>query len=164
MIQQEWGDFEGVNEKSLMQQLLRLKKVHASQAFQGKAQEDVKPIPKRTSNVNVLHELAQLADVQRQRVLILFAKEQELKLPISGLNTVVMDYKDMLISIQKVQFDLGLCEFKGPVQGQRVIAEQVTKPDGTTGQRVIVEAVNTLEEVMSKRRGTPPELTSGIAS
>jgi len=98
--------------------------------------------------------LIEAAIIQRTRVLALFEKEQELDRHVVGLNAVINDYRDLLVAIQKVKFDLGLDEFKRSIP-VRASETSVTSPDGTTVRRQVLEAYSTLEEIMT-RRGMPP--------
>lgn len=171
MIRTDWGDFQDVAEKTLTMQLLRLKADMRSGRFSTKAAEEAKALVKngehvdvkmlRKSKLDVLGELQDICHLQKKRIMKLVEKEENLPLPISGLSTIIMDYKEMLVTVQKIQFDLGVDAFKGVIPGARVAVETVQKPDGTVASRTIVDAVGVLEDVMSKRRVPVPELTSG---
>ena len=167
MVQQDWGDYQDVAEKTLTQMMNRLKIAATEGMFGEQAKElvkadgtvDIKML--KSSSLDVLGELVALATVQRTRVQTLWEKERELKMPLTGLNAIVNDFKDLLLSIQKVQFDLGVNEFKGVIPGQKTTTEAVMRPDGSMGVRTTVEnSVGVLQEVFEKRR-IPAQVSNG---
>src|ERR1700683_5320609 len=90
----------------------------------------------------------------------LWGKERELNVPVSSLNTVIDDYRDLLLSIQKIKFDLGLDEYKGVIPGLKATATSVIRPDGLTIQQQVFEAVETVEEIF-RRRGIYSQVSDG---
>ena len=156
-IRTEWGDFGDVAEKSLTQQLSRLRLAASEGMFGEKvAAEIVKgaiPQIKALEGVTseVLTRMEEVANLQRQRVLMLVNHEREcftqdktmvpaqkgkvtfltsfkkdttklVPVPITSTNSVVNDYAQLLQDIQKIRFDLGLDEFKGVIPGMRIAA------------------------------------------
>ena len=75
--------------------------------------------------------MLEIAIIQKARVLTLLNKERESKKRVFGLNTAINDYKNLLLSIQKIKFDLGLDEFKRGIPGARENTTSVIMPDGT---------------------------------
>lgn len=169
-----WGEFQDVAEKTLTQQLNRLRFAAAEGMFgkkiAKKIQDDNSATPQirmlKDVSVRVLDRLEELSDVQRQRVLDLVEKEKKMPLPIGAMlqatNAVFTDYKDLLLSIQKIRFDMGLDEFRGPVSQQihhvkgAAITQQLA--DGTTIQRQVFEAVTTLEQIFNERQIPMPAM------
>jgi hypothetical protein len=165
-IQQEWHQFQDVAEKTLCQQLNRLRLAAAEGAFGMKAAkkiaEGATPQIRMLKDVSVgtLVRLEELSEIQKHRVLALVEKEKNMPLPIGAMltatNMVFTDYKQLLLDIQKVRFDLGLDEFKGPtshsihhVKGGVVSAQL---PDGTNVQKQVFEAVQAIEAVFDQRK------------
>jgi hypothetical protein len=130
-------------------------------------------------NIRVLDRLEELADIQRTRVLNLVEKEKDSLLPKIGnlhlpsnmppsakmapqeyrhlltqTNLVFNDYRQLLLDLQKIRFDLGLDEFKGPVSGTTVrgATHTTTFPDGMSVQKQIFEAVTTIEQIFDARK------------
>lgn len=131
------------------------------------------------TSVRVLERLEELSDWQRNRVIALIEREKEALLPVVGnlhikgvpssakmapqeyrhlltqTNLVFNDYKQLLLDLQKIRFDLGLDEFKGPVSGglaMRGVKESLTFPDGTNVQKQVFEAVTTIEQIFDQRK------------
>ena len=182
-----WGLFQDVAEKTLTQQLIRLRNVAAEGAFGPKAAKTIMNGHKTQMNrldrvsVRVLERLEELSDLQRDRVLALVEKEKEALLPVVGnlhlhlagktpssgkmapleyrhlltqTNAVFNDYKQLLLDLQKIRFDLGLDEFKGPVSGTTVrgATQTTTFPDGMSVQKQVFEAVTTVEQILDARK------------
>jgi hypothetical protein len=171
-----WGLFQDVAEKTLTQQLNRLRQAAAEGAFGLKRARSIAagntPQLKMLEHVSVrvIERLEQLSDLQQERVHMLMAKEREVLLPkenakmapqeyrhlLTQTNMVFNDYKQLLMDIQKVRFDLGLDEFKGPVSGSvtaiRGAIQSTTLPDGTNVQRQVYEAVTTAEQIFNARK------------
>lgn len=118
LIQSEWGDVQGVAECTLAQQLRRLHAAITNGAFGGdlaqeaKARATVRIKLFHGSSLSVLDELVDVAMLQKFRVGVGLEKERLLKKHIPGLDTAIKDYKDLLLAIQKVKFDLGLDEYR----------------------------------------------------
>jgi hypothetical protein len=153
LIQQEWGDCQNVREDTLAKQLKRVHTAITNGAFGGDLAQEAKQKASvrinlfHGSSLNCLDELVDLALLQKNRVQQLWGKERELNVPLSSLNTVIDDYRDLLLSIQKIKFDLGLDEYKGVIPGLKATATSVIRPDGLTIQQQVFEAVETVEEI-----------------
>ncbi len=166
-IQSEWGEFVGVAEKTLTQQLNRLRLTmqegafgeEAAQALKENGKIDIKML--KGVSIDVMGELVTLANVQRQRIQMIWEKEQEVKMPIAGLNTVINDQRDLLIQIQKMRFDLGLDEYKGVVPGLKMKSESISLPDGTQAHRTVIDAVTTVEQIFKSRGIEAPQVVDG---
>ena len=167
-----WGEFQDVAERTLTQQLNRLRMAAAEGMFGLRAAKSIAagntPQIKMLEHVTVrvLDRLEELSEIQRDRVLALVAKEKSMPVPVGALltatNEVFKDYRQVLLDLQKIRFDLGLDEFKGPlnhsvhhVKGGMVSA---TLPDGTNIQKQVFEAVTTIEEIFNTRK--IPQLAS----
>lgn len=170
-----WGLFQDVAEKTLTQQLNRLRMAAAEGAFGKRAAQRIAAgatpqvqMLERVS-VRVLDRLEELCEVQRQRVMTLVEKEKNMPLPIgaqlTATNAVFNDYRELLLDVQKVRFDLGLDDFKGPMSHQihhvKAGMMSATLPDGTNVQKQVFEAVTTIEQIFDARKiphvTTPPE-------
>jgi hypothetical protein len=156
----QWGDAQDVREETLAKQLKRLHTAITNGAFggdlaqQAKEKAIVRIMWLHGSTLNCLDALIEVAIVQRTRVLTLYEHEQASGKHIAGLNAVINDYRDLLVAIQKVKFDLGLDEFKRGIP-VRASETSVTSPDGVTVRRQVLEAYSTLEEVITRRCSVP---------
>jgi len=132
LIQQEWGDFQNVSEDTLVRQLRRLYTAITNGAFGGdlaqqareKASVRIKLF--QGSTLNTLDELNQIELIQRARVMRLWEKEQKADTRLVALNTAIRDYRDLLLAIQKIRFDLGLDEYKRRIPTVRASEASVT--------------------------------------
>lgn len=165
-IQQDWGDYTDVAEKTLTQQLNRLRLAAARGAFGKKIAYELSKgqthhLPAFNDlSISAMERLEELAGVQRLRVLQFAAKEKAAP-PTSGpllqsVNAVFSEYAKLLLDIQKLRFELGLDEFKG-VYNARGASASVTLPDGTNIHRQVFEAVASVEEIF-KRRSVPKQV------
>ena len=158
MIQQEWGNCLEIKEKTLTQQLNRLRlKMADSGSLGEEAKKTMKERGKlrvkllRGSDVNTLEQLAALAKVQQTRISTLLDRELEIKMPMNGLSALINDYADLLVKMQKIRFDLGVDKFAGPVTGGfKWGASNTISPDGTTEQKQIIEAYSFVEDMFKK--------------
>jgi len=173
VVQHEWKEFQDVGEKTLTQQLNRLRMDAVNGAFGKKlAQEIIKtqsPVPQIMAledvSCNVIARMEELATFQLDRVKRLIEKETKDLAPSAGpllaaTNAVFNDYSKLLQDLQKLRFDLGLDQFKGVVSGFKASNTSLTLPDGTGIQRQVIEAVTTLEEVFN-RHDIPKVITQG---
>jgi hypothetical protein len=130
-------------------------------------------------NIRVLDRLEELAEIQRTRVLNLVEREKDAILPKIGnlhlpnnlptstkmapqeyrhlltqTNLVFNDYRQLLLDLQKIRFDLGLDEFKGPVSttSMKGAVQTTVFPDGMSVQKQIFEAVTTIEQIFDARK------------
>ena len=157
LILQEWGDCNDVQEDTLATQLKRLHTAITNGAFGGDLAQEAKR--KASVRIKLFHgstldckdELIELAIIQRVRVLALWEKERQLNIPLSSLNFVINDYRDLLLSIQKIKFDLGLDEYKGVIPGVKARSASVTTPHDLKIQEQVFEAVATVEHIFRKR-------------
>jgi hypothetical protein len=168
LIQQDWHDCQSVGEATLATHLKRLQTAITNGAFGGDLAEQARSRASvriqllHGSTLNCLDSLIEAAVIQRTRVLALYEQEQTLGKHIVGLNAVINDYRDLLVAIQKVKFDLGLDEFKRGIP-VRASETSITSPDGVTVRRQVLEAYSTLEEIMTRRGLSASELeTNGV--
>ena len=166
LIQREWGDCQNVREDTLAKQLKRLHTAITNGAFGGDlAQEARRKASVRIklfhgSSLDCLAELIELALLQKNRVQQIWEKERQLNVPFSSLNALINDYRDLLLSIQKIKFDLGLDEYKGVMSGVKATATSVTRPDGVNVQQQVLEAITTVEDIF-RRHGIYPQVSDG---
>lgn len=163
MIQQEWGDFPEVAEKTLTQQLNRLRLDAAQGAFGKEAAAEIaKGATPKIARLNHLslsaaERMEELSVIQYERVIRLVQKESTLPLTkelLQQTNAVFNDYKELLKDIQKMRFDLGLDEFKGVIPGVRIAGASMsaTLPDGSHIQKQVFEASTVIDEIFNKRK------------
>jgi hypothetical protein len=116
--------------------------------------------------------LQELSEIQRTRVLKMVAKER-LKLeaakdaPVDHyiaktINESMREYRYTLLELQKLRFELGLDEFRGPTAHvtMRGVSQTTTLPDGSSVQKQIFEAINTIEQIFDARH-IPKEVSDG---
>lgn len=168
MIQQEWHEFQDVAEKTLTQQLNRLRKDAAEGMFGKHVAAKVKEAAGTgqapqiealaTVTTSALDRMEELAGWHRERVMNFKKKEESMPIPVGSMlaqtNQVFSEYRETLNNIQKMRFDMGLDKFAGPVQTARGASVSVTHPDGTVVQAQVVEAMQMAEEILNSR-GVP---------
>lgn len=164
VIQEEWGECKDVVPKTLAEQLRRLRYSAAEGAFGKEIAEKISngftPHIKLLEGVTFgnLERFEELALLNRERVIRLIKKEQISCIDgfpsrdmVESTNSAVMAYRDLLLNIQKLRFDLGTDDFKGPLTTVRGASTSTTLPDGTNIQRQLVEATSVLESVFDTR-------------
>lgn len=153
-----WGDFPGMAENTLTQQLCRLRKTIASGALgkkaakqieEGRTPPQIKMLEK--VSVSVLERLEDLAAKQRTVVFVLLEKAEAEKRTFKSINDAADGYRQTLLDLQDIRFKLGLDEFKGPVGTMRGAAVTTTYPDGSSVQKQIFEAITTVEKIFDAR-------------
>lgn len=169
LIQQDWKEFQDVAEKSLIQQVNRYRMDYidspavAQQLGLGLSAPKTQIVLQK---MDVLNEFYQLAELQKERLNLFLTKEKEIKMPFGGTNKEVETLSTILKDIQKMQFDLGVEVYKGPlIQGGRATQTNTLFPDGTMQQTRVLEAVSTAMGVMDQF-GTPSvkEDTSNVVA
>jgi hypothetical protein len=108
------------------------------------------------SSMQVLSRLINVADLQMARAERWYAQELKQSRPVQGLSGLINEYRDTLIKVQKIQFDLGVNEFKGPMSSMRGVIDRRTLHDGTHQERHVYESIAKVEEIFRKR-GIPTE-------
>lgn len=155
-----WGDFQDTSEHTLMMQLSRLKHAAANGMYGAaeakRIREVGKPSIRRLEHISVpvLARIEELSETQRTLVMTLLAKATEEKRTFTSVNEAVENYRKILLDIQKLRFDLGLDEFKGPVAGTTIrgALQTTTFPDGMSVQKQVFEAVTTIEQILDARK------------
>lgn len=102
---------------------------------------DKRLVPIEDSKV-LLCELIKLANIQEERVLAMWAEERKLGVINPHLNTAIRMYKDLLLSIQKLRFDLGLDEYR---RGKLL---EGTSPAEV--QQQVTQAIAEVEQIFEK--------------
>jgi hypothetical protein len=97
---------------------------------------------------SVPEELEKLANIQDERVLAMRAEERKLGFINPRLDTAIRVHADILRSIQRMRFDLGLDEYK------RGIPQAQTAESAAEEQRQLYEALKVAEEIFARRLGT----------
>lgn len=160
---QGWGEFQDVAEKTLTQQLNRLRHVAARGAFGKNAAKAIiagaTPHIDKLAHISVqaLDRIEILSEKQHTLVMVLLDKAIEEKRTFKSVNDAVNNYRQTLLDIQKMRFDLGLDEWKGPIsQTVRGAIQNTTLPDGTLIQKAVFEAVRTVEQIFDQRQIPAP--------
>jgi hypothetical protein len=87
------------------------------------------------STLDYLAELAELAAMQKVRVLRLWEKEHAYKVTIVALNRVIRDYGNLLVTIQDLKFNLGLDEYKRTIPTVSTSDTSLILPDARESSR-----------------------------
>jgi hypothetical protein len=149
-----------MSEKTLTRQLTRLR-IHAAEGAYGPEVAKLiaagaTPQVRLLENVStpVIARLEEMAQIQRDRVMKLVEKEEKWNTTMPIMNDVLESYRKMLLDLQKVRFDLGLDEFKGPVGVTTVrgAAQTTTLPDGTSIQKQVFEAITMVDQIFDARK------------
>jgi len=153
-----WGDFQGVAETTVMQQLNRLRRAAADGVFGAKESKRITEIGRpnidRLAEISipVLARAEELSDKQRELVMVLLNKAIKEERTYTSVNDAVANYEQNLLNIQKLRFDLGLDEWKGPASTTLKAGVQTTTlPDGTSIQKQVFEAVRAVEHIFEQR-------------
>ena len=97
---------------------------------------------------DVLDELVKLANIQDERVLAMRAEERKLGFINPRLDAAIRVHVHILLSIQRMMFDLGLDEYK------RGIPQAQTAESAAEVQAQLYEALTAAEEILTRRLGT----------
>lgn len=153
------GDLQDMGEQTLMQSLNRLRHAAAEGAYGHHAAKRMlavgRPNVDRLSQVSVrvLERMEELSEAKRTLVLVLLEKATAEKQTYKSVNDAVANYRQILLDLQKLRFDLGLDEFKGPVGSTAIrgATQTTTYPDGMSVQKQVFEAVTTIEQIFDAR-------------
>jgi hypothetical protein len=99
------------------------------------------------ANVNVLDELVKLAKMQRERVLAMLAREEKSGFINPRLESEMRMLEHLLLSIQKMRFDLGLDERKRDISWKEAAERHAEE------QRTIYDTYMEAERILEKRLG-----------
>lgn len=132
MIQGEWGMMTHMKENSLVQTLLRYRDrvlvAPLAVALEGK-QAKVATLARRVeARLDAVSGMEELVRIQIERIQELRAKEKTLKMPFQWASKEIEVAASMYKELLKMQIDVGIVEFKGPLSSRGV---SVTTPDGT---------------------------------
>jgi hypothetical protein len=97
---------------------------------------------------SVLCELVKLATIQDERVLAMRAEERKSGFINPRLDAAIRVHEHILLSIQRMRFDLGLDEYK------RRIPRAQTAESAAEVQVQLYEAYKAAEEIFTRRLGT----------
>lgn len=162
--QQEWKIWSDVNERTLGQQLNRYKKhllETATEELPAVVNQHGAVIVKATRNRNIdpLERMVALLEIQEKRLQMFLNKEQQISMPIKGVDDVIKDAAGMIKDIQRMRFELGLDQYHVAQPGAMVrgVSKTVTTPDGTKTQHTLFEAVSMADQALA-RAGIPSDL------
>jgi hypothetical protein len=97
--------------------------------------------------LNCHDELIELAKIVKKRVFALFAEERRSGSIILKLNRLTKSYKDLLLVIQEVRFDLGLDEYKRGMTKEAITAAAMRE---RRTQEEVMEATKAAIEIFRK--------------
>ena len=97
---------------------------------------------------SVLDELVKLANIQDERVLAMRAQERKSGFINPRLDAAIRLHVHILLSIQKMMFDLGLDEYK------RGVPQARTAESDAEVQRELYKGFMLAEEIFARRLGT----------
>lgn len=146
-IQEEWGEFDDVNEKTLTQQLNRYRAdLQVGAVFEARTAKNFMSMVKRGATylqkINVMEQLEHLILMQKQRIEDALPQERLMKLPIKQVNVEMHSMLTMLEKLQKLRFELGLDTYQGPVlQSGKQQTQTVTLPNGMVVTNQVTEAM-----------------------
>ena len=150
-MQEQWSEAQGCSRADLKNELRRLRlSIHRG----GLSYESAKPSRSKTTDgleLAPLHQLASLIELQKRRVGELFKKEPEQGKYLPALTAAIKLYSKMLVSYQKMRFDLGLDVYKRKkVTHREWQAAQQAKKD--EGYKYLAAAVKTVDDILKKNR------------
>lgn len=160
VIQRDWELLQEVSEDTLARQLNRLRTAIINGAFGGELAEDARARAMvqlkelQGSTLDCFIALVAAYELQWQRVLRLRDIERQSGRYLPGLNVAMRQCKDLLITIQKIKFDLGFDEFKRLGS----TPEDPFERERETQQRVN-EALQIVHEILERKQppiGTTP--------
>lgn len=151
-IQQQWGEAPHLSQAALEEELTSLRKsisgggitCHLAAPSSSKTTDDLQSVS--------LDEFASLTRIQERRVEELFKSEREQDKYLPALTAAIKIYSKMLVSHQKMRFDLGLDVYKRvKLTPQEWQAAQQAKKDAE--YKHIVNAVESFQDIL-KRNST----------
>jgi hypothetical protein len=149
IIQEEWGEAQGLSRATLEKQLTSLRR-----NINRGGSDWAKPSWSKTSNdlqLVPLDESAKLTAFQGRRVEELFKKERERGKYLPALTTAIKVYQKMLLSHQKMRFELGVDVYKNvKLTRQEWQAAQQAKRDAEN--KAIIDAVEVAQEILKKHK------------
>lgn len=155
-----WGEMQKTSEGALMAQLNRLRHSAASGIFGAQEAKRLqtlgKPLITRLDaiSVPVLARIEEASEKQRELVMVLLNKAIKEERTYKSVNDAVNNYRQTLLDIQKLRFEIGLDEYKGPIGSSSAVKgfkETTTFPDGMSVQKQVFEAVNVIEKIFDQR-------------
>jgi hypothetical protein len=151
IIQEQWGDIQHLSRGALEKELTRLRwsisrggtTCHSAEPSSSKTTDDLQLVS--------LDEFASLTRIQKRRVEELFKSEREQDKYLPALTTAIKIYSKMLVSHQKMRFDLGVDVYKrAKLTRQEWQAAEQAKKDAE--YQHIVAAVEGLEDILNRNR------------
>jgi hypothetical protein len=156
-IRSQWGDFQDCSDTLLAMQLTRLRKHMAlgkmrkqmSITIEANRRPDIRAL--KSPNLDVFQELVALTKMQRIRVQALWEKEITSNKPCPMLNAAVIVLRDMLLSVRKMNVELGIDEeLEGLSTPNRTLGNSRCAASASN-ERHVYEAVAAVEEIFRKR-------------
>jgi hypothetical protein len=155
MIKREWQLYPEVSDAAMLMQLSRYKRDHIVTI--SAAEVEFKNKDKVFEKLHVLDEMVHVIHTQKTRVERFVTNEKKAPFPMSGVNKEIVTLVEMLKDAQKMQFDLGIDEYKGPLGPGKMLTQTVnTTAEGTQITTQLIEAVQVAKQVLQKR-GVPEE-------
>lgn len=155
MIQQEWGDFTDVNERTLIQQLNRFRLDMHKNELPRNVQLALAPsemsLPAiKGQAVDVLKGMESLVNLQMRRLETAITREEKLGVPVSSTDKMVETAAALYKDLQKIRFELGTDQYLMPIakQGIAIGINNTNNPPTDTKSQVMV-AANTALQILS---------------
>lgn len=162
-IRNEWGLYNDQPERALEQQLRRFKTSKGIGLVEdalklANAQEKRSLYHKFNSKVDTMQELEALVNQQKVRIAALIAKENQMNMPFDRTKAEIATMQGLLASLTKMQFDLGLLEYRGPLlRGGQVVKAEVEIPGGGVLKLEMEQVVDTAIKLMDELEGATYE-------
>lgn len=153
-IQRDWQVWTDVSEKTLQQQLNRYRDYLLDSSHKKGEIAPVSVKARINRDMDPLERLVKLVQIQERRLQMFITREAEMKMPLSAVDKAIEGTAQLLKDIQKIRFDLGLDEFKGPVSSSgnmiKGALKTITAPDGTVTTTHLYEAVSVADQILSR--------------
>lgn len=157
LIQGDWKELIGVKERTLAQQLNRLKLKmqkgalgvdHQKRLASG---EQVTLKQLRGTSVDPMEELNALCSMQRNRLQTFLEKEKSMPVPLNSVGELMRDFRLSLVDLQKMRFERGVDSYRAPMSGTKGFSITKTAPDGSSTNVQVVEAMTMVQEILKRR-------------
>jgi hypothetical protein len=155
IIQREWGDAQDVNPATLTRALERLHLSTVEQVFGDNSSEQPQAQSSDRAFESPYDELGELLTIQFARIEKLLKVETQQNKYVPALSEAIATYRNTLVQMQKMRFDLGLDEYKRVTLSRR--EREADKAEAKEAHKrqlynAIIEAVAVAEDIFLKRR------------
>jgi len=155
IIQREWGDAQDVNPATLTRALERLHLSIVEQVF-GDNSPEQPPAPSRDRAFESPYdELGGVLTIQFARIEKFLKVETQQNKYVPALSDAIATYRNTLVQMQKMRFDLGLDEYKRVTLSRRerdADKAEAKEAHNRMLHRQIIDAVTVAEGIFLKRK------------